>query len=49
MLCDNFALDLLPVIPELAEILAPVRDLRLATHGHVTDGKLKHATRRADR
>lgn len=40
MWCDNFDLDLYKVLPEAHEILAPVKDVKLYTHGRKTHGTL---------
>lgn len=40
MWCDNFDLDLYKVLPEAREVLAPVKDVKLYTHGRETHGTL---------
>lgn len=42
MWCDDFDIDLYRAVPGAREVLAPVADVVLYTHGHVTDGKLNH-------
>lgn len=42
MWCDAFDCDLYKVLPEAREVLAPVKDVRLFTHGGETDGQLNH-------
>ena len=42
MWCDTFDLDLYKVLPEARDILAPVKDVKLYTYGHKTDGLLNH-------
>lgn len=39
---DSFDMDLLKVIPNAREIIAPVADLELTTTGHLTHGRLNH-------
>jgi hypothetical protein len=42
MWCDDFDCDLYKVLPEAREILAPVKDVVLYTHGNESGGKLNH-------
>lgn len=42
MWCDSFDIDLYKAVPAAREVLAPVKDVVLFTHGHLTDEKLNH-------
>ncbi len=42
MWCDRFDGDLYALVPQAREVLAPLAEVKLWTHGHETDGKLNH-------